>query len=220
MTFTREQTQIAYKKLPPEVQDFIMSNDTTELISIFLNGAGLSEERANLADSEILYAMYGIQTLATAIANIAELSNRDVSSLSKLKTNLENDIFSKYKELGVVTEKFVPQERPQEPDKAVVITQENKEEALEDLSRRVIGNQIVPPSVPEVPPSNLPMIEKGEVVHDVPHVEQPATSPVIPPTPPAPVTPTTPNVKTEQPKVPVPDYRYAGGKDPYREPIK
>ena len=48
----------------------------------------------------------------------------------------------------------------------------------------------------------LPMIEKGEVVHDIPHVEEP------------------PKIKAEQTKVSLPDYRYAEGKDPYREPLK
>ncbi|MDP3874912.1 MAG: hypothetical protein Q8Q22_00110 [bacterium] len=55
-------------------------------------------------------------------------------------------------------------------------------------------------SVPEIAPTNLPMVEKGETAYSVPHVEQPNASPA-------------------QPKVPLPDYRYQDGKDPYREPL-
>ncbi len=70
-------------------------------------------------------------------------------------------------------------------------------------------------SVSTTPPTNLPMVEKSEVVHDarpltpersdggqVPHVEQ-----------------SKPEIKPEQTKVPLPDYRYPGGQDPYREPL-
>ncbi len=47
------------------------------------------------------------------------------------------------------------------------------------------------------PPANLPMIENGEVAHD-----------------------TTPNTVSEnKQQVSTPDYRYQGGKDPYKEPL-
>jgi hypothetical protein len=59
------------------------------------------------------------------------------------------------------------------------------------------------PSVPEIRPINLPMVESGEVVHDVPHVE-PAISTIT--------------IKQES-RAPLPDYRYPDNKDPYREPL-
>lgn len=65
-----------------------------------------------------------------------------------------------------------------------------------------------PASVPEIPPVNLPMVERGEVAHDVPHVEQPKAQPVQPA-----------RQDLAGPKVPLPDYRYEEGKDPYREPL-
>ena len=68
--------------------------------------------------------------------------------------------------------------------------------------------------VPQVIHNNLPMVEKGEVAHTVPHVE-----PLVPPTPSVTTTPPQPQTKPE-PKVSLPDYRYPGGKDPYREPLK
>ncbi|MDO8589881.1 MAG: hypothetical protein Q7R69_01240 [bacterium] len=55
-------------------------------------------------------------------------------------------------------------------------------------------------NVPEIPPANLPMIEKGEVVHDA--------APTV-----------TKEIKIEKSKVSLPDYRYPNGKDPYREPL-
>ena len=67
--------------------------------------------------------------------------------------------------------------------------------------------------IPEVtPPSNLPVIEEGEKVHNVPHVEQlaPATAIQTPPQP----------LKQRSPTFNPPQHnRYPGSKDPYREPL-
>lgn len=67
-------------------------------------------------------------------------------------------------------------------------------------------NTVASASVPEIPPTNLPMVEAGEVAHEVPHV-QPARQDLAGST-------------SNQPNVSIPDYRYEGGKDPYREPLK
>src|SRR3990167_9277643 len=141
MTFTREQKQSAYKKLPPETQNLIMSNETTELISATLKEAGLNEEQENLADSEILYAMFCLQSLDDAINNIAKLSNKNPNDLSKIRSAVQNNILNKYK-IGI---------------KDFINTNKNTK-------------------APAIPPTNLPMVEKGEVVHEVPHVETPNPS--------------------------------------------
>src|SRR3989344_4987671 len=95
MVFTLSQKKTAYKKLSKDVQDFIMDSETTDLIEKYLVEVGLSAEQSDSADTEILNAMYGLQTFSEAMANIAKLSNKKVEELSKLRTNLENNIFSK-----------------------------------------------------------------------------------------------------------------------------
>ena len=62
--------------------------------------------------------------------------------------------------------------------------------------------------IPEIPPANLPMVEAGEAAHDVPHA--PARQDLAG---------SEPEKKLEKPNVTIPDYRYEGGKDPYREPL-
>lgn len=193
MTFTQQQIKAAYKRLLPEVQDLIMSNETTELITTSLKEVGLSEEQANLADSEILYALYCLQSLGDAINNIAKLSNKNSNDLSKLKSVIQDNILSKYK---INIKDFI------ESNKTSVATAQPSIEKA---------------SVPEIPPTNLPMVEKGEVAHEVPHVEQPVITPTTPIPPPS-TTPPQPQTKLE-PKASLPDYRYPGGKDPYREPL-
>src|SRR3990167_6282992 len=178
MTFTREQKQSAYKKLPPETQNLIMSNETTELISATLKEAGLNEEQENLADSEILYAMFCLQSLDDAINNIAKLSNKNPDDLSKIRSAVQNNILNKYK-IGI---------------KDFINTNKNTKTPVPDTK------------APAIPPTNLPMVEKGEVVHEVPHVETPNPSISL--------------GASNQSKVSLPDYRYPGGQDPYREPTK
>ena len=61
-----------------------------------LVGTGLSEAQAEgSADTEILHAMYGLQTLSDAIDAIAQLSNKSPDDLCRLKSVLEEQIFSR-----------------------------------------------------------------------------------------------------------------------------
>lgn len=68
---------------------------------------------------------------------------------------------------------------------------------MEPISLKTgINDPIEPSRIPEIAPEIHPVIEKGEVVHDV--------------------KPSTFGEKKE--KANLPDYRYPGGVDPYREP--
>ncbi|MEX2013723.1 MAG: hypothetical protein WD897_02305, partial [Parcubacteria group bacterium] len=85
----------------------------------------------------------------------------------------------------------------------------NKARESKPAPENIIAN------VPEIPLEMHPMIEKGEMAHDIPHVEQ-TTDNRQPP-----VEKREPN-SPEPPKkeaVKLPDYRYPDGKDPYREPL-
>ncbi|MBX4181523.1 hypothetical protein KW807_01500, partial [Candidatus Parcubacteria bacterium] len=63
--------------------------------------------------------------------------------------------------------------------------------------------------MPEVAPANLPMVEPGEIAHTVQHVEGQSTINNKQSMPPEPK-------KEAIPLAKIPDYRYKGGKDPYR----
>src|SRR3990167_5834827 len=147
MFYTKEQKQSAYKKLPPEIQDLVMSNETTELVTNALKEVGLSEEQQNLADSEILYTFFCLQSLDDTINNISKISGKNTNDLSKLKSTIQDNILDKYK---IDTKEFI---------------ETNK------------SKPIAPTSVPEIPPANLPMVEKSEVAHEDPHIEPTASPP-------------------------------------------
>jgi hypothetical protein len=89
------------------------------------------------------------------------------------------------------------------------------------LENNILNKYKVPDNtITEMPSANLPMIESGETVHDVPHVEPPATAPMAP----APIPPASPQPEAKVPEpakssfVP-PKSDYPGGQDPYREPL-
>src|SRR5437868_4574323 len=99
MTFTVQQEKEAYRNLSNEMQDFIMSNETTEIIDSAIKSVNLSEEIATQADSEILYSLIGLQSLDQALQNISSLSNTPLEKLSPLKNILNEKVFSKIKQL-------------------------------------------------------------------------------------------------------------------------
>ena len=87
-------------------------------------------------------------------------------------------------------------------DVAYTIAESVADKIFDPISEKSEEYENAPTSagVPEIPPTNLPMIEPGEVAHEVPQIE--------------------PKTLSGKPMgVPLPDYRYEGGKDPYREPL-
>lgn len=147
MAFTREQKKEAYEKLSPEVQDFIMDNETTELISGYLKESNLTGEQIDLADTEILCALFGLQTLSEAINNIA-ISNGNPQSFSTLKTNLEENIFSKIPNTPQIEnipqelkENFIGKMEENKSKAEMVRRSKNADEIKEKLSKLSINMQ-------------------------------------------------------------------------------
>lgn len=94
MSYTREQKKIAYKKLSDEEKSFIMSSETTDMIEECLKTINLTGESLDLADLEIMFAMYRLQTLQTSISNIAKLAGKNEDELQYLKDQLQSNIFN------------------------------------------------------------------------------------------------------------------------------
>jgi hypothetical protein len=94
MTFTLQQKKEAFEKLSDKDKGFIMDNDTTERIGELLSKSGMNSGLLDFADSEILNAMYGLQTLDGAIDNISIAANINSEDLLLLKSKLNDYIFS------------------------------------------------------------------------------------------------------------------------------
>lgn len=74
-------------------------------------------------------------------------------------------------------------------------------------------------SIPQIPPTNLPMVEEGEVAHTVDSRQYIVDSEQK-------IVDSRQEIvdgekqETEKPRISLPDYRYPNDKDPYREPLK
>lgn len=173
MVFTREQKKEAYKKLSPEVQDFVMSEETTGMIDDILGEAGLSEEQSIDADGDIFSSLLGLQTLSEAISNIAELSGKSVNELSELKEKLEEEIFSKITELEN-SEQKTKKEMPQNTN------------GVGESFEQIILNQaraMQPARQPREAPQNLPTNSNANedtkgVIHNYTKNEDPYREPI------------------------------------------
>jgi hypothetical protein len=195
-----------FKTLPPNLQNAIKSVAWKSFVQEIGKQNDLSAEQIEILERETMFIIYAFEPPEDYISNIARELNISEETASTIAESIANKIF--------------------EP---ILKKSEESEEPV-----KVKPEPIITSAVPEIPPTNLPMVEpssafgrteqaygetksaqsfggakKGEVVHDVPHVE--------PTTPPTPSTP--PQIKQEEVKAPLPDYRYQEGKDPYREPL-
>lgn len=135
--FSKEQKKEAYNKLPLEIKDLLVSPQTIDLVSEALENAGITGRSSYEADSEILFSLYGLQTLDKAIENIAQISGKEINKLDNLKQSIQKNILDKYS-----------------VDINILI------KSNEDITHRKT-------SVPEIAPEIHPMIEEGEKAHDV-----------------------------------------------------
>ena len=135
--FSKEQKKEAYNKLPLEIKDLLVSPQTIDLVSEALENAGITGRSSYEADSEILFSLYGLQTLDKAIENIAQISGKEINKLDNLKQSIQKNILDKYS-----------------VDINILI------KSNEDITHRKT-------SVPEIAPEKHPMIEEGEKAHDV-----------------------------------------------------
>lgn len=197
MPFNNEQKKKAYKRLPPDIQDLVMDNETTELIQKLLQKTGLEEKFIDSADNEILYAMYCLQSLDDAIKNIAILNGKNTDSLSELKSILQTKIFSQYK---IDIEEFIKinknelSQTPPRTEKLLVETAITTE-----VAHNVPHQEPTTDNQQSTANAQLENSEK-EIIEEKPKQE------IDPVEAPAQKTP--------------PSQHYPGGVDPYREPVE
>ena len=130
-----------------------MSGEVSEIIATILQENNLVGDQANLSDGEIFYALVGLQSLDSAINNIAAIGNRNSNDLLKLKSAIEERVINNSENVGGSA--------PPTPE--------------QNIDKSTTG-------AATVKVASLPMVEEGEKVHDAPHVEvapsqsQPTTS--------------------------------------------
>lgn len=242
MPFNHEQQKIAYQKLPEKVRDFIISNETTDTIAEIIARLTLSEEIADQADTQILYALMGLQSLDLATENISKLAGRPLGDLIEFKEELKSKIFNPLETLtGVPGKNQNNNESLSEKD---LIFQQAAER--NKLKESILAGAM--PPKPEIAETPEPTPARQELIESIEH-PQPAPERTLggakpdelklePPKPGESATslaPQTPMPASAEPKkstnligdklanVVAPQVKnssYPGGLDPYREPIE
>lgn len=189
------------KTLSPNLQRAINIVPWKSLLQEIGMASTLNLEQIASLEQETMFIIYGLENPNDYISNIIREMSLSKEIAYRIAESVANKIFEPILKRSDELEK----EKLQTPP-------------------------VVPLPTPINPPNNPPvvepafaqgsiMIKKGEVVHSVPHVEQPKPEPAKQPVVIPPPTPTPPPIKTEKVVLPAPDYRYPGGKDPYREPL-
>ena len=192
------------KTLPPNLRQAIDAVPWKSLVQEIGKANVLDTEQITSLEQETMFIIYAFENPNDYVSNIIREVSVSEESAYTIAESVADKIFDP------ISQKSESGEATEEP---IVITAETKEEALKELSRRSMKNQNPPALVPELILSNLPMIEEGEVAHTVDSTQytvdsvQPARQDLA-----------GSQIKSE-PKVSLPDYRYEGGSDPYREPL-
>ncbi len=182
------------KNVKLEIKNFLVKGLWKTAINDIVQKNNLSSEQRAKLENEVLFVLLSMELASNFRQNIKNVLNLQESAAESISQNIYEKIFKN-------VENLLP------------TGYEN------GTSEKNKGIENSPVSGLGIPSSNLPMVEAGEVAHEVPHVEQ---IPISQPTPQAVTPPQTPapEKKSAPPNVTIPDYRYDGGKDPYREPLK
>ena len=175
--------------LPPNLRQAIGTVPWKALVQEIGRANMLDVEQIASLEQETMFVIYALDNPDDYVSNIARELDISEDVAYTIAESIGDKIFV------LISEKSESGETTEEP---IVITAETKEEALKELSRRSMKNQNPPTLVPELAPSNLPMVEPPSA-----QIEPKALSQEI----------------KSEPKVSLPDYRYEGGGDPYREPL-
>lgn len=151
---------------------------------------GLDPEQTEKLQNETMLILYGFLPTESYIDNIIDQVKVSGDQAERIAEIVSKEIITD------LEEKF---------------EQIDKSSDVEEGTQKPEVNQISTPSVPEIPPQILPMVEAKETVHDSvpekPEPLQPITEAIAPPI----------EQKAPQPEIKKPSY--PGGVDPYREPL-
>lgn len=199
--------QDQFNKLPPQLQEALKSTPWKSMVNEISLLKTLSLAQVESIERETMFILYGFENPNDYAINIMREAEINEATATAIAEQVDEKI------LKVIAEKI-------DDTKGSVLRtlKESKEDAMRRLiDRREQTGQKA--SIPEIAPEIHPMIEKGEVAHTVPHVEQ--SAPIMPsPTPQPEIASPKPEVAPEKPK-PAPSIpHYSPGQDPYREPLQ
>lgn len=183
----------------------------------------LTEDQITNVENEIIFVLLSMELLSNFSQNIQSQADLSKSQADEISNSLYENLFKNLEQYLPSEIETKPQPQERGSSQPIIITPETKKAVIAELSQRVEAAKVAGGTIKPVAPS-LPMVEPGEVAHEVPHVEK-----VVEPEPikietkvevplPKPVEPVNTEEK-KKPEINFPKSGYEDGKDPYREPI-
>lgn len=99
MIFTKEQKKSAYRKLQPEVQNFVLSNEVIESIENVSKKNQLSADQEDLLDSAVYEKLLGLKTNEELSSELITLLQAAPDKIAEIMKDLESNIFSELKKI-------------------------------------------------------------------------------------------------------------------------
>ncbi len=183
-----EKIEKAIEKSSEKAKELIFSEEIGIFLGDLADRNKLSEEIGLKLIDEVGYVILGIKERSSLKKSLYDLGIEQGAVLAMIQ-EISRKIFTELDKMEPIND-AEPTTNPPMPEES--------------------GEKEEPPTAS----SNLPMVEEGEVAHEVPHVDipVPATAPSV----------SINEVKPEKPQVevPTPNYTYQKGQDPYREPLE
>lgn len=187
------------KTLPAELQQAIQSVPWKNIVQEIGRTNSLTPDQMTSFDQETMFIIYGFENPNDYIQNLVR------------ELNVSEDIANVL--ANAVAEKILSQinEKTRKPALSNLSRNEIKQDLIRQREQASVGQKISP-NIPEIAPEIHPMTQEGGVKtkpssDTVLVLNKDDAKKVLGAQPP-------------QPKVTLPDYRYEGGADPYREPLK
>ena len=179
---------------PEEIKEVVASDTTLAALEEISELYQLSSDQRGLLGLEVTFALIGLTPKDKLTYVLQEKL--------QISEEISNGLFK------AINEKIISEI----PERTLLAQQEFAQKKLRESVNSSSSSL-------EFPPQNLPMVEKGEVVHDVPHFSVPATVPrPAQPFVPAPLPKSVVEEKLSKPIASAPSYK--PGEDPYREPAE
>lgn len=190
MTDNQQLIDEQFKRLPQEIQRALNTVPWRSSVKEIAITNKMSLEQVEIVERETMFILYGFEPAESYVANLMREAQIDEAVATAIAESVDEKIF-----------------------KAIELQLEITPEA------KPAPTPAPTPNLPQAIHNSLPMVEEGEVVHDVPHVETKAPEVKAPQPPIPPPTTPTPVPEPKKPATPTPNTHYEQGKDPYREPI-
>ncbi|MBI2065743.1 MAG: hypothetical protein HYT68_01600 [Candidatus Zambryskibacteria bacterium] len=207
MTYSKEIVKKIYRSLPDELKQIVATQETSSINDETAQKYHLKTDQRLQMGDEVTMRLIGLTTENDFVKNIETRLKTTLEISQKIADDVKTKILSKAPEkLLRAQEEYAQTKLKELPQQTIAST---------EISSAPLFNPTPTPKILEIAPKNLPIVEPGEIAHDVRSesrsMNQESRTEIG-----------KEDTKIEEPEIkntPAKDRGYPEDKDPYREPI-